>query len=89
MRNVANNANRIDGMLAARTRVASGITLGRLPWAAGSDDLLSRVRECKMVEGWGDEMMNFGYVLGVHCKHLDLGVLSWTPWNGFQTLFST
>lgn len=41
MRNVANNANRIDGMLAARTRVASGITLGRLPWAAGSDDLLS------------------------------------------------
>ena len=40
MRNVANNANRIDGMLAARTRVASGITPGCLPWAAGSDDLL-------------------------------------------------
>lgn len=41
MRKVVSNANRTDGMLAARTRVASGITPGRLPRAAGSDDLPS------------------------------------------------
>ena len=40
VRNVVNNSNRIDGILEARGRVASGITPGLLPWATGSDDLL-------------------------------------------------
>lgn len=90
MRTVVSNANRTDGMLAARTRVASGITPGCLPRAVGSDDLPSRVRECKMVEGWGDKMMNV--LLDMSCGALrtpGLMVLSWTPCNGFRTLFST
>lgn len=40
VRNMVNNSNRIDGLLEARGRVASGITPGLLPWATGSEDLL-------------------------------------------------
>ena len=37
-----------------------------------------------MVEGWGDEMVNFGHVLGVHCKHLDLGFSAGHPGMAFK-----